>query len=239
MHLPFDQAVRRRVYLMRHGDVAYFDADGRRVADSRLVVLTDRGRGEALAMRDRLQGVAFDRAISTGLPRTNETCAIVLGGRNLAMEIEPRLEEIRGGDPQARAQLSPIDYAYAMFKGASPDAVYANGERIHDFYSRVTTAFEEILRDLTWSTLLLAAHGGVNRAILCSVTRGGPATFGAFEQDTGCLNVIDIDHDPATGRVLRQIIRGVNITPEDPCKTTRQFTTMEGLALRAFPHLAR
>jgi broad specificity phosphatase PhoE len=238
MKLPFDGAERRRIYLMRHGDVAYFDAQGQRVSDSRLVVLTAQGRSEALAMRDALSSVPFDKAISSGLPRTVETGAIVLGGRTIPLESWPQLEEIRGGTPDQRAAMQPADYAYAMFSAGSqdPEAAYARGERFRDFYARVTGAWTEILKTRHWSSLLIAAHGGVNRAILAYATGAGQAAFGAFEQDTGCLNVIDVDVD-ANGRVLRQIVRAMNVTPEDPAKLTRPLTAMEKLALQAFPHL--
>jgi broad specificity phosphatase PhoE len=236
MRLPFDGAIRRRVYLMRHGDVAYFDAAGNRVADPRQVVLTAQGRQEALAMRDLLQNVPFDRAIDTGLPRTIETAAITLGGRTLRVETWADLEEIRGGTAEQRAQMTPSEYAYAMFATAERDATYARGEIIAAFYRRVTGAWTKILSRPDWTTMLIAAHGGVNRAILSAVVGGGLSGFGSFEQDTGCLNVIDVDASP-DGQVLRQIVRAVNVTPEDPVKISRPLTTMENLALRAFPHL--
>jgi probable phosphoglycerate mutase len=236
MQLPFDGAIRRRVYLMRHGDVAYFGADGARVADSRLVVLTAQGRDEALAMRDVLQDVPFDRAVCSGLPRTVETGAIVLGGRTLDLELWPDIEEIRGGSPSERAEMPPQDYAYAMFASGKPDAAYARGEAFAAFYTRVTGAWTKLLSQTGWSTLLIAAHGGVNRAILAHATGAGVAAFGAFEQDTGCLNVIDVDAD-ASGQVVRHIVRAVNVTPSDPAKTGRPLTAMEKLALQAFPHL--
>jgi probable phosphoglycerate mutase len=236
MQLPFDGALRRRVYLMRHGDVAYFDANGQRVADSRLVVLTAQGRAEALAMRGMLEAVPFDKAISSGLPRTIETGSLVLGGRTLPLEAWPELEEIRGGGPEQRAALQPAQYAYAMFASIAPGAAYAGGEKFGDFYDRVVGAWTKILDLTDWTTLLIAAHGGVNRAILAHVTGAGLGAFGSFEQDTGCVNVFDIDTDPS-GRILRQIVRAVNVTPQDPAKTSRNLTTMETLALKAFPHL--
>jgi broad specificity phosphatase PhoE len=75
----------------------------------------------------------FDRAICSGLPRTRETATIILGERNLPLEIVGDLEEIRGGDAVARANLSPVDYAYAMFRAAEPDACFANGEKFSAF----------------------------------------------------------------------------------------------------------
>ena len=41
-------AARRRLYLLRHGHVAYYDAEGKPL-NPKLAALTDRGRAEAQA----------------------------------------------------------------------------------------------------------------------------------------------------------------------------------------------
>jgi broad specificity phosphatase PhoE len=232
MDLPFDRSRRRRIYLMRHADAAYITPEGTRAPDSRVVSLTQRGRDEATAMAALMSDIDFDRAIVSGLQRTLETAAIVLGHRKLKVEVMSELEEIRGGDAVARARLSPPDYAYAMFRAGEPGECFAAGEAFRAFVDRVLPAFEKISADPNWTTLLLVCHGGVNRAILTDVTCGGLKAFGAFEQDSCCLNVIDLDICQDTGSVLRRVLRGVNITADDPIKRTRGLLTMEGLAKR-------
>jgi broad specificity phosphatase PhoE len=230
MDLPFDRSRRRRIYLMRHAEAAYITPEGTRAPDSRVVALTPRGREEAEAMAVMMADVVFDRAVVSGLQRTLETGAIVLGKRNLKVEVVSELEEIRGGDPIARAKLSPPDYAYAMFQAALPGQCFAAGESFVAFTERVLPAFNKIACDPDWTTLLMVCHGGVNRAILTDITCGGLKAFGAFEQDSCCVNVIDVDTCRDTGVLQRQILRGVNITAADPLKISRRLLTMEGLA---------
>lgn len=230
MKLPFDGAIRRRIFLMRHAQAEYVRPDGTRAPDSRVVPLTAQGREEAARMAQLLANAQFDRAICSGLPRTRETATIILGQRTLPLEIVGDLEEIRGGDAIARASLSPVDYAYAMFRAAEPDACFAHGEKFSEFAGRVLPAFQSILDDSNWSSLLLVAHGGVNRAILSHVLGSGLTSFGALEQDSCCLNIIDFDATPIAGTVLRRIIRGLNLTADDPVKLSRQLTTLEGAA---------
>ncbi|MEQ1753658.1 MAG: histidine phosphatase family protein [Micropepsaceae bacterium] len=232
MELPFDRARRRRVYLMRHADAEYIRQDGTRAPDSRVVPLTQKGRDEANEMAGLLADIPFDRAICSGLQRTRETAQIVLEPRKQRLEIEPALEEIRGGDAVARANLSPVDFAYAMFRASEPDACYANGERFSEFAARILPAFNAILTSGDWATLLLVAHGGVNRAILSDISGGGLAAFGNFEQDSGCVNIIDFDTCADSGQIIRKIIRGINITAHDPIKLTRPLTTLEGMTQR-------
>ena len=52
--------MRRRIYLMRHGDVAYFDLRGKPVPPDE-VPLTDEGRKQARAAGTALSRVKFDR----------------------------------------------------------------------------------------------------------------------------------------------------------------------------------
>lgn len=94
MDLPFDRTRRRRIHLMRHAEAEYIRPDGTRAPDSRLVKLTAKGRAEAAAMGQMMAEIEFDRAICSGLARTRETSAIVLGERKLELEIVPALEEI-------------------------------------------------------------------------------------------------------------------------------------------------
>lgn len=230
MDLPFDRTKRRRIHLMRHAEAAYIAPDGTRAPDSRVVALTERGREEAKAMAALMAGVGFDRAVASGLRRTLETASIVLADRALEIEVIGDLEEIRGGDPIARAKLSPPDYAYAMFQAAEPGQCFAAGEAFAKFTERVLPAYHRMAADPNWTTLLMVCHGGVNRAILTDITCGGLKAFGAFEQDSCCVNIIDVDTCRDAGTVQRQILRGVNITTADPLKETRRLLTMEGLA---------
>lgn len=230
MELPFEKGRRRRIYLMRHAEAAYFKTDGQREADPRSVPLTPRGRSEALAMSDWLGSVPFDRAICSGLNRTRETATLVLGGRDLSLEVAGELEEIRGAGLEERAAQSPSEYAYSMFAAGQPGAQFAAGERFFDFQSRVLPAFIDIMGDPAWTNLLLVCHGGTNRAILTWFLGLGLDAFGQFEQDSCCLNILDFDQLEGTGLITRKILRGLNITAYDTAKTQSRFLSMERLA---------
>ena len=72
-----------------------------------------------------------------------------------------------------------------------------------------------------------------NHPAIRRIGSAGLSAFGAFEQDSGCLNIIDIDTCRDTGAIQRQILRGVNITADDPSKLTRPLTYMEAFTKRA------
>ena len=61
---------------MRHGDVAYFDAQGKPVPDPDKVSLSEKGKAQADATGAYLKTIGFtkfDRVPSSDLPRTVET----------------------------------------------------------------------------------------------------------------------------------------------------------------------
>lgn len=232
MQLPFENGRRRRIYLMRHAEAAYFNAAGQREPDPRLVALTPKGRSEALAMSDWLAMVPFDRVICSGLQRTRETATLVLRGRDLPIEVMTPLEEIRGAKMEERAALSPSDYAYSMFRAGEPGAAFAAGETFKAFHARVLPAFIDILEDEGWTNLLLVCHGATNRVILTWFLGLGLDAFGQLEQDSCCLNILDFDQLAGAGLIARRIIRGLNITAYDTAKTQSRLLSMEGLAKR-------
>ena len=210
--------MRRRIYLMRHGAVSYFDDSGRPVPPD-TVPLTDEGRAEAEAARDLLDGITFDRVIASGLPRTMETAAIVAPGH--VVEGWPELQEIRGG---LLSSIPPHELEEAFvhaFRGIVPNEKhFLGGETIGELFDRVLPALDRLRADRAWDTVLLVLHGAVNRAVLSYALTGERMFLGHFEQATGCVNVLDVSEG--------WLVRAVNVAATDLTHRTTRRTTMEG-----------
>jgi broad specificity phosphatase PhoE len=209
---------RRRIYLMRHGQVAYFE-DGRPLRPD-LVPLTAEGREQAAAAAKLLDGIVFDRVVTSDLPRTIETARIV--APSVEPESWPELREIESG----RLDEIPEDVLEATFLAAWRDIVpedvpFLGGETIGSLFDRVIPAVERLRADSDWDVLLAVLHGGVNRAILSYALTGGRTMLGNFEQSPACLNVLDVGDD--------WVVRAVNHTPYDPAHLRSRLRTMEEL----------
>ena len=210
---------RRRIYLMRHAQVAYFE-DGRPLRPD-LVPLTAEGREQARAAAELLAGIEFDRVITSGLPRTVETARIVAGS-NSEPEVWPDLREIESG----RLGDIPEDELEAAFVGAwhgvvPEDTPFLGGETIRSLLDRVLPAVDRLLADPEWDVVLLVLHGGVNRAILSHALTGERVLLGNLEQSPACINVVDVGED--------WVVRAVNHTPYDPVHVRNRLRTMEEL----------
>tara|TARA_R110002167_G_scaffold38349_2_gene119446 strand:- start:185 stop:898 length:714 start_codon:yes stop_codon:yes gene_type:complete len=218
-------AGRRRIYLMRHGEVAYFDADGRPV-HPKYVTLTERGQAQARAMAAMLAEVPFDRAICSGLPRTQQTAALVTEGRGLTVEERPALKELKSGDNRGKSvEKIEATFVFSMETADQPGARFVGGDLYAEVYARVTEEVQSILLEPGWSNLLIVAHEGVNRLLLGWASYGGLASVRSFEQDPCCLNVIDAD--VVDGAVERRFIKLMNVTPENHAKRDNHLTSME------------
>lgn len=219
---------RRRLLLMRHGAVEYFDADGRPLRNEQ-VPLTNHGIEQARAMGRALAaaGVTIDRALCTGLPRTQATAEHVLSAFASVppLEVVSDLTELRPGR-LADIPADRIREAFiAPFEGeVSLETAFLGGETIGQLLARVLPALQALLDASDWDTALVVAHGGVNRALLSWFLTGQPSFLGGLAQDPGCLNIVDVGDRPASS-----IVRVVNFCPLEPLQTSTRQSTMERL----------
>jgi broad specificity phosphatase PhoE len=219
---------RRRIFLMRHGSVSYFDASGRPVG-SDSVPLNEMGRAQADAAGALLADTRFDRVVVSGLPRTLETAQRVLAQNKLAqpaLETVEDLREIKGGKlAEIRDEEIEATFLQVFGKVSNFEGRFLGGETIGDFADRIVPAFRALFTDTSWNNMLLVLHGGSNRAILSHCLCGGARMFlGGLHQTPACVNLIDkgeADYD--------FVVRAMNIAPPDMLQTTSRKTTMEDL----------
>jgi len=218
---------RRRIFLMRHGDVTYFDDSGRAI-DPESVPLNERGREEASAAGREFaaRSIRFDRVIASGLPRTIETAQRVLDatGQRIGVETWSEWQEIRGGKLKDLT-TADIERAFlSVFDGVVPEETqFLGGETIGQLLDRALPALARLREDRAWDTVLLVLHGGVNRALLShAITAGGRAFFGHLAQATGCINALDVGEKAGDW-----IVHAINHSPPSPLHADVRNTTME------------
>jgi probable phosphoglycerate mutase len=181
------------------------------------VGLTEKGRAQAEAVGELLRGVPLDRAVHSGLRRTQETAEIALKGRPVPLEAWPEFQEIRPG--RLKDLEDPKEAFLKAFFPRDPSDRFLGGERYGDFLDRVLAAYARLLAQ-PWDTLLLVAHGGVIRAILSYALTGKPILLPLEVHPCG-LSVLDMDEE-------RAFLRLHNLTPYELLPQERR-TTMEAL----------
>lgn len=219
---------RRRVYLMRHGSVTYFDDTGKPFLPETVALNPDgQLQADAAGHAFREAGVRFDRVITSSLPRTVETARRVLAASGQAIEPEawPELHEIRGG----RLSAIPANELRRAFTGAfegvvNEDQRFLGGESVGEMMDRVHPAIARLRAQADWNTVLLVLHGGVNCAILSLALTGQRLFLGGLSQAAGCINALDVGTDPHDW-----VVRFVNHVPPAPLQPAARSTTMEQL----------
>ena len=225
------QVRRRRCYLVRHGHVDYFNPDGQPL-DPRSVLLSPVGVQQVQQLAEVLRTVDFDRVVCSDYPRAQQTAQLLVCGLNLQIEPRPALREIRAGRlrdiPSWQVEA---EVAYAYERAGQHEAAFIGGESWAAFEQRVLAEFDALLADPAWDQLLIVSHDAVNRILLGWAIGCGLSGVAALEQDTACLNIADVDM--MGDRVIRRLVRVMNLTPYDPNKADIDLTVMEKV-FRAF-----
>ncbi len=225
--IPKD-ANRRRIFLMRHGSVTYFDDTGKPLPPDS-VPLNKNGveQAEGAGVLFAKNNIHFDRVIVSGLLRTVQTAEHILQGtgQKIAIEVKPALQEIKGGK-LSEIPASDIRSAFhdAFDGNVSESTRFLGGESVGELLDRVIPEIDQLRADTNWDIALLVLHGGVNRAILSYLVSGQRLMLGSLAQAPACINAIDVG--AAQGDV---VMRAMNISPTDYLQTETRKTTMEAL----------
>ena len=156
---------RTRLVLIRHGE-SQVTVDGVVGGAKTCSGLSDRGRRQAEALRDRLARTGEVRAdvlLASTMPRAVQTAEIVapaLGG--LEVEQVEDLEERRPGECDGmtweayREAYRGEGWTFSIYEPLSP-----GGESFAAFQVRAATTLHRIAARLAGRTVVIACHGGI------------------------------------------------------------------------------
>lgn len=227
MHVEKEVTRRRRLYLVRHGHVDYFDQLGRPL-DPRSVLLSEVGLLQASSLGQVLASIHFDRMLCSDYPRAEQTLSVALDGRSPSYLAVSDLREIRAGRLREIPAETLHETVLGTFRNAArPNATFLGGERWDEFQHRVLHVLHDLLNDSSWDSALIVSHDAVNRVLLGWAAGTGLASIAAYEQDNACLNIVDIDTRGT--EILSRVIRTQNFTAYNPGKIGLSETVLENL----------
>ncbi len=159
------------------------------------VDITDTGVEQMNALADRLKQEKLEAIYATGLTRTEKGAEIIGRHHDVPRFSKPELKEIYFGDWEGMT-LEEIEKTWPgeLTRRFSDIVKYrptGNGESMQDLSDRVIPGLKEIIKEQAGKNILLAAHGGVNRIILCDALKMDIQNMFNIQQDYGCLNIID------------------------------------------------
>lgn len=220
----------RRLYLVRHGHVDYFDSDGLPL-DPQWVGLSESGEAQILALRTVLADVQVDRAISSDYPRTIQSLegVLTLPPRSGALEQEDVLREIRAGRlREIPLECIPEEVQGAYHHARNPGSGFLRGESWETFQDRVIGKLRSLLAEPDWQDAIIVSHDAVNRVMLSWLMECHLSLLPALEQDPASLSIVDLEQEH--GHLSGVYLRLLNFTPYDPVKNGDRKTVMQRIA---------
>lgn len=187
-----------RVLIARHGET-YGNIDQLFCGHSE-TELTPRGVAQAQALGERLRGEAITAAYASDLSRAQETARHILDGREVPLELEPRLREMHYGEWEARPgkevfeQHPDLLRAFVDCTGVPPGA-----ESIEALRGRTAEAVRDVVRRHRGETVLLVSHGNAIMALLAELLAMPLAHTWAFWLDNASLTTVRFSE---AGRVV-------------------------------------
>lgn len=159
------------IYLVRHGETEW-NYTGKYQGQTD-VPLNERGILQAQQCSLAMNEITFDKVICSDLSRAYITAKMIVGSRNVDIVKDKRLREINFGAWEALT-YKEID---AKWPGAieemyrHPERLrIQDGESFQDVQERAWQALEETIHTTQdGDTILVVAHGGTNRTIICKL----------------------------------------------------------------------
>lgn len=185
------------IYLVRHGEIT--QTSPRRFVGQAELSLTSRGREQMAAVGHYLVEKGMTRLVCSSLSRCVESAVIVGAALGLVPEILPGLREISLGaweglsvDEVKERYPGRYEARGRNLAGFRPPG----GESFADVQRRAWTEFESIAAlAANGSSVVVIAHGGVNRSILCRILGMPLENLFRLGQDYACINVVSTKED--------------------------------------------
>lgn len=189
-----------RLWLARHGETAWSKA--MRHTGSTDVPLTDHGREQAVALGERLAGIAWDAVLCSPLDRARSTLALAVPGVVPELLDDLRERDYGAAEGMVTAELRRTDPAWDSWRSPIPgaetiDAVGVRADRAIERAILLARAAPTVAEP---SNVLVVSHGHLLR-VLAARWIGQTATFGSrLALDVGTVSILGHERDR---RVLR------------------------------------
>jgi len=187
---------RTRLYLVRHG--ALVTSDEWRYVGQRDVDLSQKGRKQIAALAADLNTVPFSAVYCSDLGRTVESARLLSSAYGLEPTACSEFREIDLGHWEGLTLDEIMERFPDEFKQRAGDLAsfrIEGGESFSDVRARALPRLGQILGEHSGTTVLLVAHGGLNRVILCEALGLDFNSIVRLEQSYACLNIIDYFDD--------------------------------------------
>jgi alpha-ribazole phosphatase len=192
-----------RLILLRHGRTGL---SGRYVGSSD-VALSEEGRAQIRSLRTMLAAMEIDSLLASPMLRCTQTVDLL--GLGLPLQLDPDLREIDFGRWEGKtfAEIEAQDPELVQeWAQGNDNFCFPEGEATAGFTSRMESVQKRLLA-ADAKTMLLVAHGGVIRSLICCLLGLSPQDYLLFQVAKGHYSTMDLHGESGvlTGFNLRGV----------------------------------
>ena len=181
-----------RLLLVRHGDTKLNSR--KRFWGVTDVELSSAGIRQAERLRDYLASEKIGAVYSSNLKRALVTAEIVASGHQLGVIACGELREVNFGELEGLA-FADIGQRYPELAESwvrrNPKLKYPGGDSLDEFSSRVGKFLSRLDNHAAEETILIVAHSGVLRTLICQLLGMELERRWQFRIDLGSLSVVE------------------------------------------------
>jgi len=181
-----------KILLVRHGDTALNSAQ--RYWGQTDVRLSAAGLRQAEKLRDRLAPQKIDGVYSSNLRRSSATAEIIASGRRLNITACTELGEINFGKLEGLT-FDEISHLYPevtkLWHSWSFRLKFPGGESVDQLNNRVSQFVSRLNKHTAEETILIAAHAGPLRLLVCHLLGIEPQHWRQFRIDLASLTILE------------------------------------------------
>ena len=179
------------IYLLRHGETQ----GGSRYNGSTDVALSERGWSQMRAVVEN--EACWDRVISSPLSRCAQFARRLQRQNNIPLQLDERIREIHFGIWEGKTAAEVFENDGDALTRYWQDPVRhtpIEGEALKDFEVRVLSLWQDVVAKYHDEKILLIAHGGVIRLLLCHVLQRPLQRIFDIEVAYASLHHIRVEH---------------------------------------------
>lgn len=181
-----------RLLLVRHGVTDHNSAH--KFLGHTDVELSAEGFQQVEKLRDRLAKEKIDAIYSSDLKRAFSTAEAIASAHSKEIISCSELREINYGETESltfgeiQKQFPDLSKAIRDF---SPDLSFPGGETLQGFIERTLKFLDRINQHSQGQNILIVAHGGPMRTLLCQLLGVGQNYWRTFRLDNASLSIVD------------------------------------------------
>ena len=182
-----------RLLLVRHG-ISGHNIDYRMAGCRSDIDMAAGGYRQVEQLRDRLAGEKIDAVYSSDMKRALATAEVLSENHDVEIIPCPELREIDYGEVEGLTfeQISQqFPDVAELIRQYDPKIQFPGGESFREFAARVGKFADRLKKHVSSETILVTAHGGTVRTLVCQLLGIGLEHWRQIRIDNASLTIID------------------------------------------------